>query len=242
MRLLIIRHADPDYAADSLTEQGWKEAALLAERMAKEPIDAFYLSPLGRARDTASLTLRRVNRTAETLDWLREFSPRMTDPDTGRDRVIWDWLPERWTREPAYYDRERWPHTPAMEAAGVPAEYARVCAGLDALLARHGYERSGELYRAVSPNRASLALFCHFGVECVLLSHLLGVPPMPLWHGTCALPTSVTTVVTEERRRGLASFRMLGFGDLSHLWAAHTPPSASARFCETFDSADERHD
>ena len=27
MRLLIVRHGDPDYSIDSLTEKGWKEAA-----------------------------------------------------------------------------------------------------------------------------------------------------------------------------------------------------------------------
>ena len=31
MRILMIRHGDPDYEHDSLTEVGKKEAALLAE-------------------------------------------------------------------------------------------------------------------------------------------------------------------------------------------------------------------
>ena len=31
MKLLIIRHGEPDYTADSLTEKGWREAELLAE-------------------------------------------------------------------------------------------------------------------------------------------------------------------------------------------------------------------
>ena len=241
MKLLIIRHADPDYEADSLTPAGWREAALLADRLAQTEITDIYCSPLGRARDTASLTLARKGMEAVTLDWLREFSPRMTDPDTGRDRVSWDWLPQRWTREPAYYDREQWCHTPIMEAAGVPEEYARVCQGLDELLARHGYVREGRFYRAVRPNRDTVALFCHLGVECVLLSHLMGVSPMVLWHGLCPLASSVTTVLTEERRQGVASFRVNAMGDLSHLTAAGVAPSFSARFCETFD-ADERHD
>ena len=58
MKLYIVRHGDPDYALDCLTEQGRREAELLAERMAKTEVAAFYVSPLGRARDTASLTLR----------------------------------------------------------------------------------------------------------------------------------------------------------------------------------------
>ncbi len=57
MRLMIVRHGDPDYERDSLTEKGWREAELLAERMAKLEVKEFYVSPLGRAKDTASLTL-----------------------------------------------------------------------------------------------------------------------------------------------------------------------------------------
>ena len=114
--------------------------------------------------------------------------------------------------------------------------------GLDALLARHGYRREGEYYRAEQPNEDTVVLFCHFGVECVLLSHLLGVSPMPLWHGTCALPSSVTTLITEERRKGISSFRMCAFGDTSHLYAAGREPSFSARFCETYGNWDQRHD
>jgi len=65
---------------------------------------------------------------------------------------------------------------------------------------------------------------------------------MVLWHGLCAAPASVTTVVTEERRKGIASFRMSAFGDISHLYAAGREPSFAARFCETFDRGDQRHD
>ena len=34
MKLLIVRHGDPDYAIDSLTETGWAEAELLSHRLA----------------------------------------------------------------------------------------------------------------------------------------------------------------------------------------------------------------
>ena len=52
MRLLIVRHADPDYSIDSLTPAGWEEAKLLADRLAPIPVAAYYVSPLGRAKDT----------------------------------------------------------------------------------------------------------------------------------------------------------------------------------------------
>ena len=50
MKLLIARHADPDYSIDSLTEVGWKEAALLADRISRLEVAAFYVSPLGGRR------------------------------------------------------------------------------------------------------------------------------------------------------------------------------------------------
>ena len=242
MKLLIIRHGDPDYQRDSLTKTGWHEAALLADRLQKLEIAAFYVSPLGRAQDTASVTLNRMGRTAETLEWLKEFPVRMYDPDIGRERVLWDWLPERWTAEPNYYDKVNWLHTPAMQLAGAQTEYLRVCGELDKLLEKHGYVRENNVYRAVRPNQDTVALFCHFGLECVLLSHLLGVSPMVLWHGTCAAPSSVTSLVTEERRQGIACFRMDAFGDVSHLYTVGESPSFSGRFCETWDEKSQRHD
>ena len=77
MRLMIVRHGEPNYEFDTLTERGWLEAASAAERLAKLKIQAFYVSPLGRAQDTASCTLKKMHRTAVTLDWLQEFRRRL---------------------------------------------------------------------------------------------------------------------------------------------------------------------
>lgn len=241
MKLLIIRHGDPDYSIDSLTETGWTEARLLAQRLSKLDIKAFCCSPLGRARDTAAPTLNAMNREAEICPWLREFAPKVKKPD-GHGSVSWDWLPQDWTVRDYFYDKDRWTEAPEFQDAGVPEEYRWVTQELDALIARHGYIRDGNLYRAAQPNRNTIVLFCHYGLECVLLSHLLNCSPMIFWQGSCALPTSVTTLITEERREGIACFRMNGFGDISHLYAAGQEPSFSARFCETYDSWDERHD
>lgn len=242
MKLLIVRHADPDYTIDSLTPTGWKEAELLSNRLSGLDVKAFYVSPLGRAKDTASLTLKKMNREATVCDWLREFPPRIFRPDQETETIAWDWLPADWTKDKRYYDKDVWCTTDIMSAGRVGDEYRHVIEGFDRLLASHGYDREGAYYRAVHANTDTIILFCHFGLECVLLSHLLGISPMVLWHGTCAAPSSVTTLVTEERREGIACFRMSSFGDVSHLYAAGEQPSFAARFCETFENEDERHD
>lgn len=242
MKLVIIRHGDPDYSIDSLTEKGWREAGYLAERVSKMDVKNFYVSPLGRARDTASLTLKKMGREAEVCEWMREFAPRINRPDCEVEKNAWDWLPCDWTEDAAYFDRFDWKETPIMKAGKVSDEYEWVTSNLDKLLEKHGYVRQKNLYKAVEPNHDTIVLFCHFGVEVVMLSHLLNVSPMVLWHGTCAAPTSVTTVVTEERRAGSAYFRMSSFGDISHLYLNGEEPAFAARFCECFTDEDKRHD
>lgn len=242
MKLIIIRHGDPDYSKDSLTEKGWREAELLSERISAMEVKNFYLSPLGRAKDTASLTLRKMKREAEILPWLREFQAPIVDAATGKERIPWDFLPGEWTKINEYYDNNLWHTVPVMDAAHIMDEAQVVQLGLDTLLKKHGYERQGKIYRAVEPSNDTIVLFCHFGVECVMIGHLLGISPVVLWHGLCAAPTSVTTIVTEERRKGIAYFRMSSFGDVSHLYVAGEKPAFAARFCETFNNIEERHD
>ena len=197
MRILIIRHGDPDYEHDSLTEKGWREAALLADKLEKETLTKLYVSPLGRAKATASLTLERKQMEAEEQDWLQEFDARIIRPDSpDRTHIAWDWLPEDWTAIPEFYDSDRWTEPTVMQNAKVREEYQRVTAGLDTLLARHGYVRDGNLYLVEQRNRDTIALFCHFGVECVLLSHLMNVsallqalsPPFTARNGGKAKP------------------------------------------------------
>ena len=243
MRILIIRHGDPDYTIDSLTEKGKREAELLSLKLEKENINNIYVSPLGRARDTAEYTLRRKGMEGTVCEWLKEFPIKIHRPDhaDGVKHCVWDWLPADWTVRENFYSAEKWCDEPEFEGSGTREEYKSVTDEFDKLLASHGYVREGKYYRAVRSNEDTIALFCHFGLECVLLGHLMSISPMPLWHGFCAAPTSVTTIYTEERRQGIASFRAAAIGDVSHLYAGGEEPSFAARWCETFDRVDQRH-
>lgn len=239
MRILIIRHADPDYEHDCLTEKGKREAALLSESLRKQNISAVYCSPLGRARQTCAETARKIHADPVVLPWLREFDhPVLVD---GKPHLCWDMLPSFLAQHPELYDANAWLASPVMQTGDIRARYTELCEGLDGVLAGHGYVRDGMFYRAARANRSTIAFFCHFGTESMLLSHLCNTSPVPLSHHFVALTSSVTTLYSEERRQGMALFRCCGYGDCSHLLVGKEPPSFSARFCEVFDS-DERHD
>lgn len=233
MKIVICRHGDPDYKNDSLTEKGRKEAELLAERIAKLDVTAFYVSPLGRAKDTAQPALRKMNRTAEELPWLHEFKGVIMNK--GKLTSCWDRKPSYWTKLDKYYSYDEWMDTPLMKFSNVRSEFKKVAKGIDELLKKHGYIHNGRYFDVVDSNHDTIVLFCHFAVEAVILSHLTGISPMPLWHNFVALPSSVTTLVSEEREKGIAAFRCVEFGSLSHLYSAGEEPAFAARFCECYD-------
>lgn len=240
MKILIIRHGDPDYENDSLTEKGFREAELLKERLKKLDITAFYCSPLGRACATAKPTLEAYGKNAEICDWLREFNGYVLEDD-GKNTGAWDRLPSSLYGKEECYDKSRWLDVFPYNSGTVKEKYINVCNGLDEILKRHGYVHDKNVYRVERENTDTIAFFCHYGVECVLLSHLLHTSPVIFWQGFVALTSSVTTLNTEEREQGIASLRLSGFGDISHLYAANEPASFQARFCEVYSDASQRH-
>ena len=243
MKLIFIRHGDPDYDIDSLTERGWVEAELLSEKMKNVKADKIYVSPLGRAKDTAKVSLEKMNMTATELPWLKEFEPRIIRPDQpDRKNVSWDWLPEDFAVCDEFFSPDTWLTHPVFDGTDVRSEIKSIYQSFEELLNSHGYKKDGRLFRAVRANNDTIVFFCHFAITCVLLGYLLNMSPMVLWHGLCAAPTSVTTVNTEERREGIAYFRMASYGDISHLYAGNMEPSFAARFCECYMNEDERHD
>ena len=244
MRILIIRHGDPNYRDDCLTEKGKREAKLLAEKLKKEKIDYLYCSPLGRAKETCETYAKTVGKEKDIVvkDWLKEFDHPVTFPSERQHGLPWDMLPEEWTEERKLYDFEEWYNHECYQGSGLKEHYLDVVKALDETIENHGYKREGRAYATKKGNRDTIAFFCHFGAECVLLSRLCNISPISLWHNFVALPTSVTTLYTEERREGKVSFRCAGFGDTGHLYAGGEQPSPSARFCETYGYEGERRD
>jgi len=251
MKLVFIRHGEPDYEHDTLTLQGRKEAEALIPRALDWKDKEIFVSPLGRAQLTARIALG-LPETGEipysTFDWLREFDAQIERPDVkGRKTIAWDWLPRDWMREEAHFQRAAWDETSVYSRSDTKEKYDHVCLELDRLLSSHGYVRDGgerdvPLYHVEKESRAELVFFCHFGLTCVAVSHLIGVSPMILWHGFCAAPSSVTEIRTEERKKGIASWRVSTFGDTSHLYAAGLTPSAHARFTDIYSDTSLRHE
>ena len=234
MKILIIRHAEPNYTIDSLTAKGFREADILADRLCQTDIADYYCSPLGRAQDTARPTLARLGRTAEILPWLREFAGKVMLPDEQRMGIPWNLKPQYWTREDQLYQRDAWLDHPLMTTGNVRQVWQETVDGIDRLLLRYGYRRDGGLYRCDVNTDQTIALFCHFALGTAILAYLLGIAAPPLWMGLSMPPSSVTTMITEERAKGEVFFRCMQYGDTSHLYAAGEPVSHAGLFPEFY--------
>lgn len=260
MKLIFIRHGEPDYNTDSLTENGIKEAKALAKRTKDWNVTQFYVSPLGRANQTASYTLDTLNRTAITLDFLREFSYPIEDKTTGRIGVAWDFVPSDWTTDPnmfklgdAFLDFKY-----IKDNTKIRNEYPNVINGFDNLLKEYGYIRDGYYYRNINSEKRylsstvnqdnkvaynglfkdgdepTLVFFCHLGVTCLILSHLLNIPFECLTHGFFIPTTGITILSSEERWDNEAYFRVQALGDVTHLLTQNVAISPAGSFADPF--------
>ena len=259
MRIIFIRHGEPDYTHDSLTQKGKVEAKLLAENIDFLKIENgdFYVSPMGRAKDTASYVLSKLGKTAVTLDWLQEF-PARVDLNSSKQmqlayphaqkregrypkRVVWDMVPSYWTEIEEFFDNEDWKSSDITKHSDILRVYENVSKEFDTLLGKYGYVREGHHYKVEKESDITITCFCHFGLICMLLSHLWSVSPFVLWHSLVLAPTSVSEIVTEERQQGIAYFRATRLGDVSHLRIGKEEPSLVARFCEVYSNQEQWH-
>lgn len=150
MRLIFIRHGDPDYKNDNLTEKGKREAELLAKRVSKwNDITEFYTSPLGRAKATAKPSLELLDRKAISCDWLQEFYYRTKYPEdffikelAGKETMCWDFLPEIFYSDKLHFDSDHWTESAIMKEGKIREHYKEVCDGIDGILAKYGYLRN----------------------------------------------------------------------------------------------------
>lgn len=274
MRLLFVRHGDPDYQNDCLNEIGLKEAKALAALRPQLDLGTCYVSPLGRSQETAAITLGRAIPGAKgieaadncrdlltTLDWLREF-PAQVDvndsmllqdayflkmmPDGSfKKRIVWDMYPSYYIEHPDYSDYEEWRNTLVAHNSDIVAAYDYVIDSFDKLLAEHGYVRDGRHYRVEKESKETLTFFCHFGITCVLLSHMGNVSPFVPLQSLCMPTSSITELYTEERQQGYAHFRATRIGDTTHLTMAGLKPERlphSALFAEVYSDFSQRHD
>lgn len=224
MKLYLIRHGDPDYANDTLTDRGHREASVLVEYLQREGIERVVTSPLGRARDTARYTAEAMKLPVSVEPWMAELHLPV---EAREGSAAWD-TPGHiirngdYLRDPSAFDSI--PHLPLAE---VNQTLEHIRTGSDHFLSSLGYVRDGGAYRVVEPNSHRIAIFAHGGFGLTWLALLLEIPVPLVWSGFFLHTSSVTQILFDERGDGLATPRCIMISALPHLYANSIEPGTA---------------
>lgn len=218
MRLVLVRHGEPEWVRDGLsvdnpplTERGHRQARLAAGSLSQERFDEVHVSPLTRARQTAAPLFEALGREEHVSHWLEEIRNPVWHGSPS-DKAELAFQEER--SRPSHL---RWEGLEGGEAVRDFVARIREAAGL--FLAERGIERlAGDLplWRIERPDQ-HLALVAHAGTNSCLLSHLLGLEPVPWeWDRFVIGHASVTTIQSYEMGDG-HTFGLTRLSDVEHL-------------------------
>ena len=178
MRIVFVRHGEPDYQRDCLTEAGKVQARAAAERLREEGIHEIWSSTMGRAMETAEAASEVLGLPVRTLDFMREVRWGSRDgspiPAGGHP---WD-LADELARQGINLNTPEWRKHPYFRNNVVCDSVDAVETGIDKWLLEKGYSREGAYYRCVRENeeQETVALFSHGGSSCAAMGHILNLP------------------------------------------------------------------
>ena len=220
MLLYLIRHGDPNYEKDCLTERGRLQAEAVGKRMQYSGIDVIYSSPMGRARETAEPACRLLGKPCRIEDWTHEvLSERLTTYPDGKRKSV-TLLQNTLLRENGEIDLtfDETFLSKALRETEMASAYAYIRDNGRDFLTRLGYQEENGVFRILSPNEDRVALFTHAVFTRVWLSHLLHIPLHLVWASFAPTHTGVTVLEFRNNPDGFTAPKVLCFSDMSHLY------------------------
>ena len=222
MLLYLIRHGDPNYQLDCLTDRGKLQAEAVAKRMQASKIDVVYSSPMGRARETAVPTCKLLDLPCHIEEWTHEvLSERLTTYPDGVRRSV-TLIQNTLLRENGEIDLpyERTFESKALRETEMESAFSYIRDNGREFLRKLGYEEENGVYRILRKNEDRVALFTHAVFTRTWLSHLLHIPLHLFWGSFSPTHTGVTVLDFNNNENGITAPKLLCFSDMSHLFAA----------------------
>lgn len=232
MLLFYVRHGDPIYSPDSLTELGHKQAEALVKRMKQCAPERIFASSSNRAILTATPSAQALGKEIEIMDWCHE-SHAWRDLTVVNEAGQRTWAfadPESvrfWaSKEIRSLDRDWYKH-PRYAGTSFETGFQRIEKETDNFLLSLGYRHDREQngYIVENPQHERVALFAHQGFGLAFLSSLLDVP-YPLFSTHFDMSHSNMTVIDfspERTNPELVIPKVLQLSNDSHIYEAGIP-------------------
>ena len=219
MRLILVRHGDPNYELDCLTELGHRQAKVVADRLMEEGIQKIFCSPQGRAQQTAKPFAELSGlKEIETLDFMREIRFGKQDElyMAGNPWVCSFGL----MHEGVNLQDPGWQNFPDFAENTATVDVNAVQAGVDGWLATLGYRREGLYYRCTNETdeKKTYVLFSHGGSSTALLSRVFNIPFPHMCVMFGHVPHTYITSLRFDRNPGALAMPILEYSvDARHL-------------------------
>ena len=210
MRIMFIRHGEPDYENDCLTGIGRRQAEQAAERLRDEGIEEIWSSPLGRAYETAEAASKCLGLPIRTLECMKEVHWGSTDgAELYHHGHPWDIVDEM-ARQGMELNDPRWREGPYFKTNSVVGCVETVDKGIDEWLAGLGYVRDGQYYRHTESeeDHRTIALFCHGGSSSAAIGHIMNLP-FPYVCAMLHMEFTGITILRFDRHEGAATLPCL---------------------------------
>ncbi len=226
MLLYIIRHGDPIYEPDSLTELGKIQAQAVAKRLSIYGIDKIYSSPLIRARQTAEPTAIMTKNHIEIEDWMSE--------DLAADDFIiesggWVFQNQDYIKimrsQKIFKLGLEWYNSEEFSDKKFKNGYERILNKSDRFFKKLGYihNREERYYSIEKPNDMRVAVFCHQGFGLSWIGTLLDIPLPEIWTSFDISHSNVTVVEFSNKNGDVCVPKVLTMSNDSHLYREGIP-------------------
>lgn len=223
MLFFYLRHGDPIYNPDSLTELGIQQAEALSKRLALYGLDKIYSSTSNRALMTARPTCDKLGLEPELVDFANEHHAWVDLTVLENDKREWIFhnpkTLELLSDESVVCLGHKWYEHPEFKEYNFKNGMERIAAESDNFFENLGYERikgTGK-YKVINPNEQRVALFAHQGFGIAFLSYLLNIP-YPIFSTHFDIGHSDMTVIEFKEIDGYAVPRVLTLSSDSHLY------------------------
>lgn len=220
MRMIFVRHGDPNYGKDILTPLGHKQAEAAGERLSGETVSKFFSSPCGRALETAEHIAKWVNFPKEeirVLPFMREISWGATEGEqlylkghpwyavdhmieNGKSIIDGSW------REDDLFKRNK--ATAICETVGEE---------FDRFLTELGLTREGDYYRIGDLTDETYILTSHGGSSSAVLAHIFNMPLPFILNFIHPEMTAITVISFAGEKGTLTAPRAEIFNDARHI-------------------------
>lgn len=222
MELYYVRHGEPIYIPDQLTEKGHRQAEELAEKLKHRGIDRIFASTSNRARQTAQPLADALQKEITLLDWCNESHAAEAFGFTKDGK--WDWIfrPEEFlslfASDEVYALRDRWYEHPAFAELKCKEGFFRLKKEADAFFAELGLLRDDEehCYHAKNLFNGKIALFAHEGFGHAFLPYITFIP-YPIFARFDNAHTGVTVIDFTPEKDGRVFPHIKCVSDTGHL-------------------------